>query len=62
MDTYERMVTKLFELIFGKTMDAYIDDMVVKSKRELDQIRDLTELFTILRNHKLRLNAGKCAG
>ena len=62
MDTYERMVTKLFELIFGKTMDAYIDNMVVKSKRELDQIRDLTELFTILRNHKLRLNAGKCAG
>ena len=62
MDTYERMVTKLFELIFGKTMDAYIDNMVVKSKRELDQIRDLTELFTILRNHKLSLNAAKCAG
>ncbi|GFY85297.1 hypothetical protein Acr_04g0000350 [Actinidia rufa] len=43
------------------TMDAYIDDMVVKSKEESDHLRDLTEIFAILRQHKLRLNAAKCA-
>ena len=42
-------------------MDAYIDDMVVKSKEESDHIRNLTEVFTILKRHKLRFNAGKCA-
>ena len=52
--TYQRMVTKIFEPILGKTMDAYIDDMVVKSKRESDHIRDLIEVFTILKRHKLR--------
>ncbi|GFS40391.1 hypothetical protein Acr_00g0068270 [Actinidia rufa] len=55
----ERMVTKMFEPILGKIMDAYIDDMVVKSKEEPDHIRDLTELFTILKRHVLELNAAK---
>ena len=50
----------MFELILDKTMDAYIDDMVVKRKREIDNVRDLTEVFTILKRHKLRLNGVKC--
>ena len=59
--TYQRMVTKMFSPVLGKTMDAYIDDMVVKSREESDHIRDLTEVFAILRKNKLRLNAAKCA-
>ena len=47
--TYQRMVAKMFEPVLSKTMDAYINDMVVKSRRELDHIRDLTEVFTILK-------------
>ena len=50
-----------FELILSKTMNTYIDAMVVKSRREMDHIKDLTEVFTILKRHKLRLNAAKCA-
>ena len=41
----------------GKTMDAYIDNMVVESKKELDHVRDLAKVFAILKRHKLRLNA-----
>ncbi|GFS41430.1 multidrug resistance-associated protein 14 [Actinidia rufa] len=59
--TYKRMVTKMFKPVLGRTMDAYIDDMVVKSKEEFDHLRDLSEIFAILRQHKLRLNAAKCA-
>ena len=58
---YQRMITKIFESILGKTMDAYIDDMVVKSIKESDHIKDLTKVFTILKRHKLKLNAKKCA-
>ena len=47
--TYQMMITKMFESILGKTMDAYIDIMVVKSKEESDHIKDLTEVFTILK-------------
>ena len=59
--TYQRMVTKMFEPILGKIMDAYIDDMVINNKEESDHIRDLTEVLTILKRQKLRLNATKCA-
>ena len=51
----------MFELILDKTMDAYTDDMVVKSKEKSDHIRDLTEVFTVLKRRKLRLNTVKCA-
>ena len=48
--TYSRMITKIFEPIMGENMDAYIDEMVVKSKKELDHVRDLVEVFRILKS------------
>ena len=30
--TYQRLVTKMFRMLLGKTMEVYIDDMLVKSK------------------------------
>ncbi|XP_028068078.1 uncharacterized protein LOC114270707 [Camellia sinensis] len=42
-------------------MEAYIDDMVEKSKLAINHFIDLKEVFSILKNHKLRLNALKCA-
>ena len=42
-------------------MEAYIDDMVVKSRHAGDRLSDLAEMFAILKKHKLRLNASKCA-
>lgn len=58
---FQRMVTKMFEPLLGRTMEAYIDDMVVKRKDEKDHLRDLDEMFQILKKNKLRLNASKCA-
>ena len=45
----------------GKNIEVYIDDMVVKSKIVSEHIRDLADIFKILRGHKLRLNAFKCS-
>ncbi|XP_028125251.1 uncharacterized protein LOC114322185 [Camellia sinensis] len=59
--TYQRMITRMFKDQLGKTMEAYIDDMVVKSKFATDHLTDLREVFGILKNHQLRLNASKCA-
>ena len=55
------MITKMFELQLGKNVDVYIDDMVVKSKLVFKHLTDLTSIFEILREHKLRLNASKCS-
>ena len=59
--TYQRMMTKMFEPQLGKNVEVYIDDMVVKSKLVSEQLADLTSIFKILREHKLRLNASKCS-
>ena len=58
--TYQRMMTKMFESQMGKNIEVYIDNMVVKSKIVSKHIGDLTNIFEILRGHKLRLNASKC--
>ena len=57
---YQRMMTKMFEPQLGKSIEVYIDDMVVKSKIVSEHMEDLANIFEILRKHKLRLNASKC--
>ena len=51
----------MFEPQLGKNIKVYIDDMVVKSKVVSEHVRDLRDIFEILRKHKLRLNASKCS-
>ena len=57
--TYQRMITKMFESQMGKNIEVYINDMVVKSKIVFEHIKDLNNIFEILRGHKFRLNASK---
>ncbi|XP_058189290.1 uncharacterized protein LOC131306877 [Rhododendron vialii] len=59
--TYQRLATIMLKKLLGKTMEVYIDDMVVKSKERQDHIADLKEAFEILREYKLKLNASKFA-
>ena len=59
--TYQRMMTRMFEPKLGKAIEIYIDDMVVKSKVVSKHVKDLEVIFSILREHKLRLNASKCS-
>ena len=58
--TYQRMMTKMFEPQLGKSIEVYINDMVVKSKVVFEHMGDLGNIFEILRKHKLCLNASKC--
>ena len=55
------MMTRMFWDKIGHTVEVYIDDIVVKSKQEVWHIEDFQGLFEVLRQHKLRLNAEKCA-
>ena len=51
----------MFEPQLGKSIEVYIDDMVVKSKVVSEHMRDLEVIFDILRKHKLCLIASKCS-
>ncbi|XP_065630021.1 uncharacterized protein LOC136067725 [Quercus suber] len=59
--TYQRMLTRMFEPQLGKSIEIYIDDMVVKSKIVSEHVRDLGNIFEVLRKYKLCLNASKCS-
>ena len=50
--TYQKMMTRMFELQLGKNFEVYIDDMVVKSKLEFEHVNDLRNIFEILKRHK----------
>ena len=59
--TYQMMITNMFEPQLGKSIEVYIDNMVMKSKMVSEHVRDLENIFEILRKHKLCLNASKCS-
>ncbi|XP_070022704.1 uncharacterized protein [Nicotiana sylvestris] len=59
--TYQRLVTMMFKEQLGKTMEVYIDDMLVKSKKKEYHIGHLKEAFEILRQYGMKLNPKKCA-
>ncbi|KAM1084932.1 hypothetical protein ACFX19_023574 [Malus domestica] len=59
--TYQRLVNSMFTKQIGKSMEVYIDDMLVKSKHVDQQITNLSETFTILKRYQMRLKPNKCA-
>ena len=59
--THRRLVNKLFTLRIGKSMEVYVDDMLVKNKRASDHIEDLKDCCNVLRQYQMKLNLVKCA-
>ena len=59
--TYQRLVTKMFRPLLCKTMEVYIDDMLVKSKERPDHTTHLQQAFELLREYGMKLNPAKCA-
>ncbi|KAL0426873.1 UNVERIFIED_CONTAM: Retrovirus-related Pol polyprotein from transposon opus [Sesamum latifolium] len=58
--TYQRLVNHMFREQIGKTMEVYIDDMLIKSKRKVDHAQDLQDCFGILQHFGMKLNPAKC--
>ncbi|KAL5575294.1 hypothetical protein UlMin_016993 [Ulmus minor] len=59
--TYQRLVNKMFKQQIGRTMEVYVDDMLVKSLKADKHIDNLRESFEVLREYKMKLNPAKCA-
>ncbi|XP_075082229.1 uncharacterized protein LOC142166791 [Nicotiana tabacum] len=51
----------MFDNQIGKTMEVYIDDMLVKSLDAGDHLKHLQETFDIVRKYNMKLNLEKCA-
>ena len=58
--TYQRLVNKVLANQLERNMEAYIDEMLIKSKSISQHIADFEETFSILRKQGMRLNLAKC--
>lgn len=54
------MVTKVFKRLIGRDIEAYVYDMLVKSLLFEQHLRDLEEVFALLRKYWMKLNPAKC--
>jgi len=51
---------KCFGDLIGRTVEAYVDDIVVKTKQADGLVTDLELMFARLRENGVRLNPKKC--
>ena len=59
--TYQHVVNQIFAKQIEKTIEVYVDDMLVKSLKAPDHVKDLEETFVLLRKYKMKLNPNTCA-
>jgi hypothetical protein len=58
--TYQRGIQLCLYSQLGRSAEAYVDDVVVKTWEEERLISDLAKTFDNLRKFKIKLNLGKC--
>jgi len=57
--TFQRMVDKVFKDMIGRTMEVYVDGMLVKSILHTEHLQHLGKAFNLLRKYKVKLNPEK---
>jgi hypothetical protein len=57
---YQKCIHIILEPQIGRNVQAYIDDVVVKSKKYRDLLDDHIETFDNLRKYKMMFNSKKC--
>jgi hypothetical protein len=58
--TYQRCMQHVIGDHIGQTVEAYVDDMVVKTRKADDLVNDLHIVFDHLRANRVKLNPEKC--
>ncbi|GJV32012.1 reverse transcriptase domain-containing protein [Tanacetum coccineum] len=58
-DTYQRLIDSIFQSHIERNLEAYVDDMVIKSNDEKMLLVDMAETFDNLRKINMKLNPKK---
>jgi hypothetical protein len=58
--TYQRCMNHVFGEHIGRTVEAYVDDIVVKTRKVSDLLSDLEVTFRCLKAKGVKLNPEKC--
>jgi hypothetical protein len=59
--TFQRLMRKALGAQMGRNAEAYVDDIIVKTRESHTFIEDLEETFVNLRKVNIKLNPTKCA-
>ena len=57
--TYQRLVNMMFMDLIGKTMEVYMEDILVKSRMVGDHVEHLRQMFNVLRKYQMKLSPPK---
>jgi hypothetical protein len=58
--TFTRMTGIVYKPQIGRNIQAYVDDLIVKSTNRASRVSDLAETFANMRRAGLKLNPEKC--
>ena len=58
--TYQRLMNRMFKDQLGKTVEVYIDDMLIKSRKAEDHLAHMEQVFEVLNRYEMKLNPDKC--
>jgi hypothetical protein len=58
--TYQRCMNHVFGEHIGRTVEAYVDDIIVKTRKASDLLSDLEVTFRCLKAKGMKLNPEKC--
>ncbi|KAF0899391.1 hypothetical protein E2562_019511 [Oryza meyeriana var. granulata] len=56
---FARLVYKVLEAQIGRNIEAYVDNIVIKSRKAIDHVAELQETFNNLHKAKVKLNPEK---
>ena len=59
-ETYQRLMNKMFAQQIRRNIEVYIDNMLVKSTREVNHLDALRETFNTIHLYDMKLNPSKC--
>ena len=51
----------MFKALIDRTMEVYVDNMLVKSKQEANHVSNLGKMFKVLKSYQMKVNPLKCA-
>jgi hypothetical protein len=58
--TYQKCMNHVFREHIGRTVEAYVDDIIVKTRKASDLLSDLETTFKCLKAKGVKLNPEKC--
>ena len=58
--TYMRAMRTMFHDMMHREIEVYVDDVIIKSKKQLNHVKDFRIFFERLRRYNVKINPTKC--